>query len=46
MNMFSQDTIEVRRDFDALLIPSGIKIQIKKGSFRAVEYRSTKVPRL
>jgi probable FeS assembly SUF system protein SufT len=30
--MLNQDTIEVNRDIDALLIPSGVKIQIKKGS--------------
>jgi probable FeS assembly SUF system protein SufT len=30
--MLNQDTIEVNRDVDALLIPSGVKIQIKKGS--------------
>lgn len=30
--MLNQDTIEVNRDVDALLIPSGAKIQIQKGS--------------
>lgn len=30
--MLNQDTIEVRRDVDALLIPSGAKIKIQKGS--------------
>jgi len=30
--MLNQDTIEVRRDVDALLIPSGVKIKIQKGS--------------
>lgn len=30
--MLNQDTIEVNRDIDALLIPSGVKIQIQKGS--------------
>lgn len=30
--MHRQDSIEVRRDVDALLIPSGIKITIKEGS--------------
>jgi probable FeS assembly SUF system protein SufT len=30
--MLNQDTIEVNRDVDALLIPSGTKIQIQKGS--------------
>jgi probable FeS assembly SUF system protein SufT len=30
--MLNQDTIEVNRDVDALLIPSGVKIQIQKGS--------------
>ncbi len=30
--MLNQDTIEVNRDVDALLIPSGAKIQIKKSS--------------
>lgn len=30
--MLNQDTIEVRRDVDALLIPSGVKIKIQQGS--------------
>jgi probable FeS assembly SUF system protein SufT len=30
--MFKQDTIEVQRDCDALLIPTGIKITIQKGT--------------
>lgn len=30
--MFKQDTIEVTRDVEARLIPSGVKISIKKGS--------------
>lgn len=30
--MLNQDTIEVNRDVDALLIPSGVKITIQKGS--------------
>ncbi len=30
--MFKQDTIEVTRDLDALLIPSGVKISIQKGT--------------
>jgi probable FeS assembly SUF system protein SufT len=30
--MFKQDTIEVTREVDALLIPSGVKITIQKGS--------------
>lgn len=30
--MLNQDTIEVNRDVDALLIPSGVKISIQKGS--------------
>ncbi len=30
--MLNQDTIEVNRDLDALLIPTGVKIQIKQGS--------------
>ncbi len=30
--MFKQDTIEVTRDIDALLIPSGVKISIQKGT--------------
>jgi probable FeS assembly SUF system protein SufT len=30
--MLKQDTIEVTRDVDALLIPSGVKISIQKGS--------------
>jgi len=30
--MFKQDTIEVTRDVDALLIPSGVKIGIQKGT--------------
>jgi probable FeS assembly SUF system protein SufT len=30
--MLNQDTIEVNRDVDALLIPSGAKIQIQKGT--------------
>jgi probable FeS assembly SUF system protein SufT len=30
--MLNQDTIEVTRDVEALLIPSGVKIDIKKGS--------------
>jgi probable FeS assembly SUF system protein SufT len=32
MNMLNQDTIEVNRDVDALLIPSGVQIQIQKGT--------------
>lgn len=34
--MLNQDTIEVRRDVDALLIPSGAKIKIQKGSLVVV----------
>jgi probable FeS assembly SUF system protein SufT len=30
--MFKQDTIEITRDVDALLIPSGVKISIQKGT--------------
>src|SRR5437762_8078989 len=30
--MFKQDTIEITRDCDALLIPSGVKISIQKGT--------------
>lgn len=30
--MFKQDTIEVNRDCDAMLIPSGVKITIQKGA--------------
>ncbi len=30
--MFKQDTIEISRDCDALLIPSGVKISIQKGT--------------
>ena len=30
--MLNQDTIEVNRDVEALLIPSGVKISIQKGS--------------
>ena len=30
--MLKQDTIEVTRDFEALLIPSGVKIEIQKGT--------------
>jgi probable FeS assembly SUF system protein SufT len=30
--MFKQDTIEVTRDCDAMLIPSGVQITIQKGS--------------
>jgi hypothetical protein len=30
--MLKQDTIEVSRDVDALLIPSGVKINIQKGT--------------
>lgn len=34
--MLNQDTIEISRDVDALLIPSGVKIQIKKGTLVVV----------
>ncbi len=30
--MFKQDTIEVQRDCDAMLIPSGVKVTLQKGS--------------
>lgn len=30
--MFKQDTIEVLRDCDAMLIPSGVKVSLQKGS--------------
>ncbi len=30
--MFKQDTLEISRDCDALLIPSGVKISIQKGT--------------
>ncbi|HSW93695.1 MAG TPA: putative Fe-S cluster assembly protein SufT [Gammaproteobacteria bacterium] len=30
--MFKQDTIEVRRDCEAMLIPSGVKVTLQKGS--------------
>ena len=30
--MFKQDTIEVTRDCDAMLIPSGVKVSLQKGS--------------
>lgn len=30
--MLNQDTIEINRDVDALLIPSGVKIKIQKGT--------------
>lgn len=30
--MFKQDTIEVQRDCDAMLIPSGVKVSLQKGS--------------
>src|SRR3990167_10141551 len=30
--MFKHDTIEVQRDIDAMLIPSGVKVSIQKGS--------------
>ncbi|HSW69194.1 MAG TPA: putative Fe-S cluster assembly protein SufT [Gammaproteobacteria bacterium] len=30
--MFKQDTIEVQRDCEAMLIPSGVKVSLQKGS--------------
>jgi len=32
IHMFKQDTIEVRRDCEAMLIPSGVKVSLQKGS--------------